>query len=153
MLQENHVSASTVEKFIALIIDYIVIVIVGVMIFGTGLVLIIFLTPLLARVFSMLGINSIIVPMVCLSFLLLASFIVLYYSHAFKTAGQTFGEKIMKIKVVPAYGEKIHFTGGIFRLISLCPPLTFFIFLETKNSFSSESILEKLSGTCVIKNL
>lgn len=48
-------------------------------------------------------------------------FCFLYYSHAFKKSGQTVGEKIMKIKIVSASGDRIPLWSGILRMLSLAP--------------------------------
>lgn len=111
------------SKLVALLFDYFFMMFVGIaLMFFISVLLAIFLgimdgikvsinESVIFRAEHILSVYSIII------------FCFFYYGHAFKKTGQTIGERIIKIKIVPAYGERISLLTGILRTIFLAPLL------------------------------
>ena len=73
-------------------------------------------------------------------------FIFIYYGHPFKKQGQTFGEKMMKFKIVPAKGGKIGFWAALVRTMFFAPILVI-IGLIVIDKTTSTRVLEYLTKT------
>ncbi|MFW6134580.1 MAG: RDD family protein [Elusimicrobiota bacterium] len=78
-------------------------------------------------------------------------FIFFYYGHLFKRQGQTFGEKIMKIKVLPKKGKKINLLSAAVRYAFCAPILAIAgaIPLRQKDG-SKKSLLEMATFTRIV---
>jgi uncharacterized RDD family membrane protein YckC len=105
------------KRFLALLADYIVIFLAFIVI---GLV-ISFVAGILRLRYGSVQENLIVVVTMI--------FIFFYYSHAFKKEGQTVGEKLMKIKLVPLAGGKISLLSGIMRVLFVAPLLAILGFI------------------------
>ncbi len=81
-----------------------------------------------------------------LGYLSLNIFCFLYYSHIFKRTGQTIGERLMKIKIVPVRGEKISALAGILRTIFLAPLLAIIGLIPVSRT-PYKSLLDHISLT------
>ena len=69
-----------------------------------------------------------------------------YYGQPFRKEGQTFGEKLMKFKVVPLHGEKISIWSALIRYVALAPLLAVFGLIVVKKE-ENICILETASRT------
>jgi uncharacterized RDD family membrane protein YckC len=100
------------DRVVALLIDYVIIVL-----------LVIFVGIAVSFVSGIIGIGGEPYGKTDENIMVYASlfFIFLYYSHFLKKSGQTIGEKVMKIKVVPASGVRISLLAGIIRTLFLAP--------------------------------
>jgi len=73
-----------------------------------------------------------------------------YYGHTFKKEGRTIGERIMKIKIVPAYGDRIGLLSGIVRTLCLAPILAALTFFYTSKE-PRKTILDHICLTNTVK--
>lgn len=133
--------ATVKRRIFSLLIDYSV----AIVIFITISILVAFFMGLLkigGNEFSALDEN------ISIALCLLA--LLFYYGHAFKREGQTIGERIMKIKIVPAYGNRISLLSGIVRTLCLAPILAvlalFYISKEPR-----KTILDHICLTNTVK--
>ncbi|MFW6134579.1 MAG: RDD family protein [Elusimicrobiota bacterium] len=78
-------------------------------------------------------------------------FTFLYYGHSLKKQGQTIGEKIMKIKVVPKKGNKIKLISAVGRFFFFAPILAIAgaIPLKQKDG-TKKSLLEMATFTRIV---
>jgi uncharacterized RDD family membrane protein YckC len=110
-------------KFISLIIDYAFLVVCAfIILFFVAVVLATYCGVMdgLDKQYDMLLLDKIEHRVALYIFIL---FCFTYYSHVLKKSGQTIGEKIMKIKIVPTNGDKISLVAGIVRTLFLAPLL------------------------------
>ena len=133
------------ERLVALCIDYAFICAIGIlMMIISGIIFGFFAVSL---GLSKERVETSIIPAMATLFFI---FVFVYYSHIFKKRGQTLGEKIMKIIILPSYGERIGIHGGLFRFISLFPPCTLANFIFVKDSLT-ETVLDHLTTTHTVK--
>ena len=77
-------------------------------------------------------------------------FCFIYYSHAFKKYGQTIGERVMKIKIIPARDGRINLLSGVIRTLFLAPLLAVIGFIPVEKS-PYRSLLDYICLTNTVK--
>lgn len=146
VLPESTRPANAVERLLALLVDYLFI---GVM-FLLTLALIFTITLLLDSVQQ--GVGSAYGGYVALVLLSsYSAFILIYYSQVYRPSAQTVGEKIMKIRVIPAKENRIGVRVALWRLFFLCVPLLGLISIYYGYVNKKQSFLDLLCRTVTVK--
>ncbi|MCM8792797.1 MAG: RDD family protein [Candidatus Omnitrophica bacterium] len=89
----------------------------------------------------------------CISLIGLGLFMSLsfgYYSHFLKRRGQTLGERIAGIQVIPKRGERISLFSALKRCFFFIPPFVIFYFVN-RSSNPPLSFFEYFTGTHLVR--
>ncbi|MFW6134583.1 MAG: RDD family protein [Elusimicrobiota bacterium] len=129
------------KRIISYLIDLVIVLIVVVVLIGIVVVIIA----------ALLGHKQYTLQHAKVEEIIATIFLFIYYGHPLKKQGQTIGEKIMKIKVLPKKGEKINLISALGRFFFFAPLLAIAgaIPFEQKDG-SKKSILEIVTRTVLV---